>query len=234
MSPIYYVKTVYQTSLLHTVSKHYRLGLLSHGGGGLELTKPTRESVSSRPKPCSFLSENFPMNLARLPLLVGSGRKKTYRGQKSQLSPQKPPGSRLWFSFTTVQHFPDSSAIELPSTLTESGAYSPDRACHGTLARAAPPYQAFRDSGTFLLRVTTSRRARNESSDETHRVNIIFNQPNLRRMSPGRLNREDSLLVPSFKGESSPTTAGRTLPHSSCPKIRFRRERASCQILLLP
>ena len=41
--------------------------------------------------------------------------------------------------------------IELPSVLTEYGAYSPGRACHDTLVGAAAPYQAFRDSGPLPL-----------------------------------------------------------------------------------
>ena len=46
---------------------------------------------------------------------------------RNHLFSQKPPGSRLRFSRTGVQHSPGSSTIELPPTLAESGAYSPDR-----------------------------------------------------------------------------------------------------------
>ena len=38
-----------------------------------------------------------------------------------KLSPQKPPGLRLLFSHTRIQRSPDSSTIELPSVLAESG-----------------------------------------------------------------------------------------------------------------
>ena len=44
------------------------------------------------------------------------------------------------------------------------------------------------------------------------------------RVSADWLNREDSQLVASVEGESSPTPAGKTLPHLY-PKTRFRRER---------
>ena len=45
-------------------------------------------------------------------------------------------------------------------------------------------------------------------------MNIIINQPNRRRVSTDRLNREDVQLVASLEVESSPTPAGKTLPHS--------------------
>ena len=101
-----------------------------HSGGGLELVKPAREPASSRPIPSASLKS--PTNIARSSLLVGPRRKKTDRGQRSYIFPQKPPGSRLWFSLTRVQHSPGSLTIELPSALTESGAYSPDRALPGS------------------------------------------------------------------------------------------------------
>ena len=47
---------------------------------------------------------------------------------RHNVSPQKPPGSRLWFSLTGVQHSPGSSAIELSSNLAESSAYLSERA----------------------------------------------------------------------------------------------------------
>ena len=53
----------------------------------------------------------------------------------------------------------------------------------------------------------------------------ILNQPNRRRVSTDRLNREDSQLILSFKGESSPTAAGEALPHSYS-KTRFRSKGA--------
>ena len=55
--------------------------------------------------------------------------------------------------------------------------------------------------------------APNWSSEEAHPVNTILNQPYHRRPSTDRLNRKDSQLVVSPEGESSPTPAGKTLPH---------------------
>ena len=71
-----------------------------------------------------------PTNLSRSPLFVALvGRKMTV--VRHQFFPQKPPGSRLWFSRTGIQPPPGSSTIELPSAIAESGAYPPDRALPG-------------------------------------------------------------------------------------------------------
>ena len=96
--------------------------------------KPVREPASTLPEP-QTTQDSFP-----LPVRFGSRTKKTDRVVRDQLPPQKPPGSRLWFPRYRVQHSPRSSTINLRSTLAESGAYSPDRACHDILARAAAPY----------------------------------------------------------------------------------------------
>ena len=45
-----------------------------------------------------------------------------------------------------------------------------------------------------------------------HRVDIILNHPNRRRVPIGRLNRKDSQSVASLVGESGPTPAGKTPP----------------------
>ena len=74
------------------------------------------------------------------PLLAFVRRKQTV--VRDHISPQKPPGSRLWFSPTRVQHSPSSSTIELPSAL--------DRVCNGSLARAVAPYRHIRLSVTVL------------------------------------------------------------------------------------
>ena len=101
---------------------------------------------SSRSKP-----KTPPWNLDRSPLLVGSRRKKTDRGQDQLFfSSQKPPGSCLCFSRTKVLHSSGSSTIGLPFVLAEYVACSPDRTCYRTLARVAAPYRAFRDSATYL------------------------------------------------------------------------------------
>ena len=55
--------------------------------------------------------------------------------------------------------------------------------------------------------------------------NTILSQPYCRRVSADRPNREGSQLAASLEGESGPTPAGKTLPHSY-PETRFRRERA--------
>ena len=117
----------------------------SMADGGLELVKPALESASSRPKPCASLKNAPEILPVRHFLLALVGRKQTV--VRDQLSRQKHSGSRfLWFSCTRIQHFSGSSKIELLYVLAEFGAYSPDRAFHGALARAAAPHQAFRDS----------------------------------------------------------------------------------------
>ena len=110
------------------------------------------------------------------------------RGRRSA-SPQKPPGSRLRFSRTRVQHSPGSSTIELPSVSPNLVLTRPIAPCHGTLARAVAPCQIFRDSAT------SSRRAPNWRSEEAHRVGTILNQPNWRCVSTDRLSRVDSQVV---------------------------------------
>ena len=67
--------------------------------------------------------------------------------------------------------------------------------------------------------------ARTELAEESHLVNTIFNQLNRCRVSTNRLNREDTELVTSLRGESSPKFAGKTLSYAY-PKTRFRRKRA--------
>ena len=139
---------------------------------------------------------------------------------RDQLSPKNPSGWRLRFSRTRIQYSPGLSTTELPSPLTEPGAYSPDRAFYGTLAYSAAPCQAFRDSAACLSRATISRRAPNWSSEKAHLVNTFPNLPSRRRTSTDRLIREDSQFIASLEGEFSPTPAGKILPHSY-PKTRF-------------
>ena len=129
--------------------------------------KPAREPASSRPRPCVSL-KNAPSILpVRRSVLVLVGRKQT--ALRVQLFAQKPPGSRLEFSHTRVQHSPCSLTIEPPPALAKSGTYSPDRACHSALAHAAAPYEAFRDSAACPSCAPTPRRARNLCSEEAHR-----------------------------------------------------------------
>ena len=59
---------------------------------------------------------------------------------------------------------------------------------------------------------------------------IILSQPYRHRVSTNRLNREGSQLAVSLEGDTGPTPAGKTLPHSYL-ETRFRREGA--RILLI-
>ena len=97
--------------------------------------------------------------------------------------------------------------IELPSSLAESGAYSPDRALlrPARLSATMPPASR-RSSRPEGLQIW--------SSEEAHLVNTILNQPYRRRVSTDQLNREDRKLAVSLEEKSGPTPAGKTLPHS--------------------
>ena len=64
-----------------------------HGGGGLELVKPARESASSSPKPSIFFKNAQGILPVHRSLLAIVGRKQTVVGD--ELFPQKPPDSRL-------------------------------------------------------------------------------------------------------------------------------------------
>ena len=104
--------------------------------------------------------------------------------------------------------------IEVFSGLTEFGAYSPDRACQGRLARNTEPYQAFRYNATCLSRATSSRRAPNCLSEEAHHVDKILNYKKRHHVVIERLDDSgDRQLVSSLEGESGPTTAEKTLPN---------------------
>ena len=137
---------------------------------------------------------------------------------RHQLFPQKPPGSSLWFSRTGVQPSPGSSTIELPSAFAESGAYPPD----GELPAGGSPRQCSLPLACRHPPEGHQIRARKRCAPGN---TIILSQPNRRRVSIDRLNREGSQLTASLEGEPGPTPAGKTLPHSY-PETRFRRERA--------
>ena len=95
-----------------------------------EVVEPTREPASNCPKPYASLKNSPRILPVRRPLLALVGRKQTV--VRDQLFPQKPPCSRHRISCTGVQHFlHDSSTIELPSALAESGAYPSDRTLPG-------------------------------------------------------------------------------------------------------
>ena len=90
--------------------------------------KLARKPTSSRPKPRASLKKRILPARRFLPVLVG--RKQTLI--RDQLFSQKPSCSYLWFSGTGVQHSPGSPTIELPTALTKSGAYPPNRALPGS------------------------------------------------------------------------------------------------------
>ena len=85
-------------------------------GGGLEPGKLALDPASSRSKPCAFLKNILKILSGRRSSLALLGKKQTVI--RDQLSDQKPPGSRLWFSRTRVQHSPGSSTIKLSSALS--------------------------------------------------------------------------------------------------------------------
>ena len=178
-----------------------------------------RELASNGPKQCASLIKRR-RNLARSPLRVGPRRKKTSRGQTSAF-----PSETSRFA-----PFFDSRAQGFSNPLARRRSSCPPSSTNlvltRSIARAAAPYQAFRESVPCLLSATTSRRAPNKSSEKAHLVNTILNQPNRGRVSTDRLNREDNRLAASLKGEFSPTLAGKTLQHSYPPKNGFREERA--------
>ena len=140
---------------------------------------------------------------------------------RDQLFPQKPPGSRFRFSRTGVQPSPGSSTIELPSAFAESGAYPPDRELPGSPRQCSLPLACRHPPKGHQIG------ARKRRTPE----NTILSQPYCSRVSTDRPNREGSQLAASLEGESGPTPAGKTLPHSY-PKTRFRRERARDVVLV--
>ena len=134
---------------------------------------------------------------------------------RDQLFPQKPPGSHFRFSRRGVQPSPGSSTIELPSAFVESGAYPPDGEAPGSPRQCSMPLACRHPSEGHQIG------ARKRRTPE----NTILSQPYCRRVSTDRSDREGSQLAASLEGESGPTPAGKTLPHSYS-ETRFRRERA--------
>ena len=176
--------------------------------------KPAREPASSRPKPCPFL-KNAPRILpVRLSLPIGPCKDKTDRGQ--------------------TQAFPSETSRLAPLILAHRGSALPwlvdDRAtlrprriwCVPT--DRALPYSS-RQCPLPLACHHLPKGTKLELGRGAHLGNTILNQTYRRHISTDRLNREDSQLTASLEGEPGPTPAGKTLPHS-CPKTRFRKERA--------
>ena len=140
-SPFSFIKE--SMFFLKSTSHHAQIKKV-HGDEGLQLMKPAREQASTRPKPI----QQRLRKISRLLLLVRSRRKKIDQAGQRYLCVRVVGCFRSSCPRARVQHyFPGSSTIELPSALTESDACSPQRACHGTLARAAAScYQVFRVS----------------------------------------------------------------------------------------
>ena len=166
--------------------------------------KPTRELASSRPKPCASLKKLHKSCPFAAP--CGSRRKKNDRGQTSFF-----PSETSRFSRTGVQPSPGSSTIELPSAFAESGAYPPDRALPGSPRQCSLPLACRHPPEGHQI---GARKRRPPGV-------TILSQPYRRRCaSTDKLKREGSQLATSLEGESGPTPAGQTLPHSY-PKPGF-------------
>ena len=116
--------------------------------------------------PVHISLKNAPIILpVRRSLLALVGRKQTVVRHQPFL--KKPLGSRLWLPRTGVQHSPDSSTIELPSNLGESGAYPPDRALSDSPRQCPLPLACqYLSKGTKL-----------ELRKGAHLENTILNQP---------------------------------------------------------
>ena len=129
--------------------------------------------------------------------------------------PQKPPGSRLYFSRTGVQPSPGSSTTKLPSAFAESGVYLPDRALPGSPRQCSLPLACRHRPEWHQI---GARKGRTPGD-------TIISQSYRRRVLTDRLDCKGSQLAASLEGEPGPTRAGKTLPHSY-PETRFRRDRA--------
>ena len=193
-----------------------------HSGGGLELvTKLAREPASSRSKPRAS-PKNAPRILRVRRSLLDLAESDQTVVNRSAFHPETS------LSRTSVRHSPGLLMIELPPAISESGASSRDRAGHGTLARAAALYQAFRDR--FHLPLTCHLLPK-DTRLEVGRGAPGGRHPQ-RTKPPPRANLPDESrschLVSSFEVESDPTLARKTLPQSN-PKTSFRWDRPRTQ-----
>ena len=156
---------------------------------------PAREPASS------------PTNLAPSPLLVALvGRKMTVVSQTSAF-----PSKTSLFKPVILAH----RGLALPWLVEDRAAYLPERALPGSPRQCSQPL-ACRHPPEGHKFGARKRRAPGYT---------ILSQPYRRRVSTDRLNREGSQLATSLEGESGPTPAGNTLPHSYL-ETRFRSERA--------
>ena len=195
--------------------------------------KPVREPASSRPKPCAFLKNVAGILPVRRSLLARRKQTDGRAGQRSVFFPSETSQfAPLILAQAGVQHPSGSSTIELPCALAESGVYSPDTACHCTVARAAAPYQAFHDRQWPLplachqqhhvlpkgTKLDLGRGALGEHHPQPTKPQPRLNRPTETRKQP--------ISYISLEGEPSPTPIGKILPHSYYPKTRFRRNMA--------
>ena len=114
-----------------------------------------------------------------------------------------------------------SWTIKHPSALAQSCVDSPDSCTAVRLRVLLLPTRLPATVPAASRMPPTSRGAPNWKSEEAHLVDTILNQPYDRRVSPDRLNREDGQLASSLEGDSSPTTAGKTIPHSQ-PETKLK------------
>ena len=195
--------------------------------------KPAREPASSRSKPCASLKKPHescqkphescqkPHESCPFAPPCFSRRKKKDRSQTSAFP-------------TETSRFPfDSRAQGFSLPLARRRSSCPPPSPNLVPTHPIEHYQALRDSVPCLSRAATP--------PEGHQIgalkrrapgNTILSQPNRRRVSNDRLNREGSQLAASLEGEPGPTPAGKTLPHSY-PETRFRRERARSFFMIL-
>ena len=146
--------------------------------------KPAREPASSRPKPCASLKK--PHESCPFAAPCGPRRKKNDdRGQTSAF-----PSETSRFKPVILAHrgsaLPSgSSTIELPSAFAESCAYPPDRELPGSPRQCSLPLACRHPPEGHQI----GARKRCAPGNT-----IILSQPNRRRVSTGRLNREGSQL----------------------------------------
>ena len=128
----------------------------------------------------------------------------------------------------------DSRAQEFSTPLTRRRSSCPPLSPNLVRTHPIEPYQALRDDDPCLSRASTPPEGyQNGAWKRRALANTILSQPNRRRISPDRLNREGSQMAVSLAGEPGPTPAGKTLPHSypenspasqlqsrSCPGLR--------------
>ena len=159
-----------------------------------------------------------------------NGRGGSARACWSEISfPLRKPSVRAFDS--RAQGFRTPLARRRWSCLAEYGAYSPDKTCHDTLARAAAPYQTFSDSATCFSRTTSSRRTPNwlpgRGALGGHHPQPTKPPPHLNR--PAESRSKSVRIISYLEGGSGPTPAGKTLPHTYTKKTVSEGERTKTE-----